>query len=665
MTDTPIQIAGDKIRLALAGELAGKTAASATYRARFVRAGRARGAPGAELIIEAQALERAAPQFDRCAVFLDHAGLFEHPSLTRLAGVTAEPVYNPQEQALEGCIRLSSSPAGELARALIDELLAAPDRAPDLGLSIVFYGQFAPRLDPDQPRRVTAIRQVESVDLVFKPAAGGRILEKLSALNEAFNPNPAGAAPAKGANQPMQTQAEPQPITNTEPADSPAWAEAQTAAAADVLIASSGLPAPARLRLSQARYRSPAELQSAIDAERAYLATLAADRVIDIGGAAPRSPQISGGLSSLDQIGLALDGLVQGTRPRRGVQPLSGVRELYHLLSGDYEMTGVYQGERVSLANVNSSTMASLVANALNKAVMAEFQRYPQWWAPIVNPMDFDSLQAVRWTTLGGVGELPTVAEGAAYTELTWDDKYETAAFVKKGGYLGLTMEAIDKDETGRLRAAPRALAQAAWLTLSKSISSIFTQAAGAGPTLADGTALFHATRGNVGSAALSLTSWNAARSAMRKFSELHSGVRLGALAAPKYLLVPADLEITALQVIASEHDYTYALANGQAAPANVNAQGGSLAERMAFARERVIVVDLWSDANDWAAVCDPILYPTIGVGFRYGRTPEIFSVASPTAGLMFTNDTLPIKVRFVYACGAVDWRGMYKANVA
>ena len=53
----------------------------------------------------------------------------------------------------------------------------------------------------------------------------------------------------------MQTQPEPQPITNSEPADSPAWAEAQTAAAADALIASSGLPAAARLRLSQARYR--------------------------------------------------------------------------------------------------------------------------------------------------------------------------------------------------------------------------------------------------------------------------------------------------------------------------------------------------------------------------------------------------------------------------
>jgi surface antigen len=62
----------------------------------------------------------------------------------------------------------------------------------------------------------------------------------------------------------------------------------------------------------------------------------------------------------------------------------------------------------------------------------------------------------------------------------------------------------------------------------------------------------------------------------------------------------------------------------------------------MNAARERVVVVDLWTDANNWAAVADPRLYPSIGLGFRYGRTPEVFSVASPTAGLMFSNDTMP-----------------------
>ncbi len=300
------------------------------------------------------------------------------------------------------------------------------------------------------------------------------------------------------------------------------------------------------------KYSTAEELKSAIEGEETYLASLTADRVINIGGNPPRSPQITGMANSLDRIQLALDALLSGTQPPAGIQPLDRNQELYHLLSGDYEMNGVFQGERIQFGNVNSSTMANMVANALNKVVMQEFQTYPQWWTPITIPMDFNNLQAVKWLTLGGVGELPTVAEGAAYTELTWDDKYETSTFYKKGGYLGLTMEAIDKDDTGRLRNAPRALAQAAWLTLSKSVSSIFTASSGVGPTLTDGDALFHTNHANLGTTALSITSYIAARLAMRKYTEVNSGERLGALTAPKFILVPPDLEITALQVLAS-----------------------------------------------------------------------------------------------------------------
>ncbi len=79
--------------------------------------------------------------------------------------------------------------------------------------------------------------------------------------------------------------------------------------------------------------------------------------------------------------------------------------------------------------------------------------------------------------------------------------------------------------------------------------------------------------------------------------------------------------------------------------------------------RDRVIIIDLWTDVNNWAAVADPRLYASIGLG-RYGETPEI-SVASPDSGLMFTNDVMPIKVRWFYAAGVMDHRGLYKANVA
>jgi len=408
-------------------------------------------------------------------------------------------------------------------------------------------------------------------------------------------------------------------------------------------------------------------MQAAIERLTGSLAQAIEPRVVQGMGVAPRQ-RISVGPGSLEQIELATVALLNGVSPALGVAPLSGVRELYHLLSGDYRMTGLFDPDHVYLANVNESTMAGLVANALNKKLINEFQDFPRWWAKAVTIENFTSLQDVRWITLGGIGELPTVAAGAAYTELTWDDSTETDAFVKKGGYLGITLEAIDKDDTGRLRAAPRALARSAWLTLSKSISAIFTDASGLGPTMADTGTLFNATavtttggHANLSTtAALSYSNWKTVRIAMMKQAELHSGERLGALTAPYLLWVPIDLEVTALQTLGSAGEPGSADYD-----TNVFAEGNEREARISSARDRVIVCPLWTDTDNWAAQADPRLYPSIGLGYRFGETPEIYSVASPTGGLMFTNDTLPIKVRYFFAVGPTDWRGLYKVNIA
>ena len=438
------------------------------------------------------------------------------------------------------------------------------------------------------------------------------------------------------------------------------WLEASRDATIEAIISASGLPTNVQTHLRAQTYDSPAELRSAIQLQRDMLADLHADRVVQVGGSAPRSSGISLGRAPLEQVEAAFEALMLGVSPPEGVAPLSGIREMYHLLSGDYDMHGIYHPERIQLANVTCATMASITANAMNKTIVNMFQQYPHWWEKITSEQDFTNLQQVKWITLGGVGELPTVAEGAAYTELTWDDQVETADFVKKGGYLGITLEAIDKDDTRRLRAAPKALAQAAWLTLSKSVSAVFTDNSGVGPTMSDSVALFDAAHSNLLTVALSHAQWIVVRTAMMKQTELHSGERLGFLTAPKYVVVPIDLETTALVMLASE-----GLPGGANNDENVFASGDAHTTRMASARERVIVCPLWTDTNNWAAVADPMLYPSIGIGFRYGRTPEIFSVASPTAGLMFTNDTLPVKVRFFYAVGPTDYRGLHKSNVA
>ena len=676
------------------------------YQVRMIRAGRVRaqGNKPSNIEIPAEPIREAlaAGKFVGLAVFLDHSGWFDYPSLKNLVGVTTSAEWNEAEQSADGVIRFYESPAANIAIDILDGMLADQAQGsavPDVGLSLVFWPRWAPRDNDEDLRRLAEIKHIESVDWVFEPGADGRVKKALAALSslsgepeEALPPaeiNGAGnppQSPLKGGGIPAPTinlggiamdpeeeqlnseeETTSQPAPAAEPAAPPpatdlsAWQQAMVRTAAQGMIATSGLPAASRERLASLPYGSPEEVTVAIEAERAYLAKLQENQVVQIGGYAPRGGQIQGGLNAMDKIALAVDALISGTQPEKGVAPLTGIRELYMLLSGDFELTGRFQSERVTLANADSSTMASLVADALNKRVTNMFQEYPRWWEPICTIEDFNTLQQVKWITLGGIGTMPTVAEGAVYTELTWDDKAETADFVKKGGYLGISLEAIDKDDTRRLQAAPRALAQAAWLALGSSVSAIFTASAGVGPTLADTYALFEAAHhANLGTTALSFTEYAAARAAMRAQAELNSGAVLGALTAPRFLLVPPELEITALQILATEQQ-----------PAQSNFEENPFAEgdghdaRMKAARSRVIVVDLWTDAGDWALVADPKLYPSIGLGFRYGRTPEIFSVASPTAGLMFTNDTMPIKARFFYAVGPIDYRGLYKENVA
>jgi hypothetical protein len=671
------------------------------YQVRMIRAGRVRaqGNKPSNIEIPAEPIREAlvAGKFVGLAVFLDHSGWFNYPSLKNLVGVTTSAEWNEADQSVDGVIRFYESQAANIAIDLLDGMLADQAQGsavPDVGLSLVFWPRWAPRENDEDGgyssavRRLAEIKHVESVDWVFEPGADGRVkkaLAALSSLSGAPVESENGESPleqgeinlggiemadegeystfeqlnSEGEHRTFEATSQPAAVP-TPDTDLNAWQQAMVRTAAQGMIAASGLPAASRERLASLQYGSPEEVTVAIEAERAYLAKLQENQVVQIGGYAPRGGHIQGGLNPMEKIALAVEALIAGTQPEKGVAPLTGIRELYMLLSGDFELTGRFQSDRVSLANADSSTMASLVANALNKRVTNMFQEYPRWWEPICTIEDFNTLQQVKWITLGGIGTMPTVAEGAAYTELTWDDKAETADFIKKGGYLGISLEAIDKDDTRRLQAAPRALAQAAWLALGTSVSAIFTANAGVGPNLADTYALFEAAHhANLGTTALSFTEYAAARAAMRAQTELNSGSVLGALTAPRYLLVPPELEITALQILATEQQ-----------PAQANylenpfAEGDGHDARMNVARSRVIVIDLWTDANDWALVADPRLYPSIGLGFRYGRTPEIFSVASPTAGLMFTNDTMPIKARFFYAVGPIDYRGLYKENV-
>jgi len=677
-----------------------------TYACTFMAAGRVKMADQqpSDWHIPASAIAEAQALFDGRPVYLDHPDLggfagigmpwHQEPKVARLVGITFGPQWDPAAQAMTGGIRLydrAEGSPGWLVGRLFDQILedqAAGREVPPIGLSAVFF--HTAHLDADTGLRVTdRIEHIESVDIVYDPGAAGYIKAALAAcggagrsepvcaptrarsesvfslLDSAVSPIPEGDLPMSEPTAVVLPSAVGAPLVGAPSASAPPDSERLASERHDSQRLASDRLASERLDQLEAESKLLSDhskrLSDQLDRLTRAMVAVAEDRAVK--GVEPSLPGgVRGMQSSLDQVSAAVEAMLSGVRPAGNVQPLTGVRELYTLLSGDYEMTGRFNADRVYLANVNTSTMAGLVANALNKRVVNQYQEYPRWWEPAVTEEDFATLQQIRFITLGGIGDLPTVNEGAAYTELTWDDSTETADFVKKGGYLGLTLEAIDKDDTRRLQAAPRALAQAAWLTLGKTIAALFTANSGYGATMADAHYVFDASNhSNLGSTAFSHEAWVATKILMMKVTEVNSGERLAALTKPYLIWVPVDLEDAAVAELAT--------GEGEIGNAdyhvNADALANALTDRLSRARERVIVCPFWTDANDWVAQANPLLYPGLGLGYRYGRTPEIYSVASPTAGLMFTNDTMPIKVRFFFAAGFTDYRAWYKHIVA
>ncbi len=196
---------------------------------------------------------------------------------------------------------------------------------------------------------------------------------------------------------------------------------------------------------------------------------------------------------------------------------LSGVKELYMMMTGDRNLYGGYYPEHVQLATTANFT--GLVKNAMNKIVAdtwAELGRAGyDWWYRVTAQEHFETLNTVTGILVGTVGSLPEVAEGGEYTELKVGDSPETQDFTKYGGYIPLTLELIDRDNTRKLALYPRELAKAGIRKVSSLVAAVFTDNSAVGPTMADTGALFNATavttaggHANLLTTALSAAEW-------------------------------------------------------------------------------------------------------------------------------------------------------------
>jgi hypothetical protein len=188
------------------------------------------------------------------------------------------------------------------------------------------------------------------------------------------------------------------------------------------------------------------------------------------------------------------------------------------------------------LEAATTSTLTTVVKNTVNIMAANAYSQREMWWEPIVTTHEVDTIDDATLARVYGTDVLPTVAEGAAYTELPLEDEEETAAFVKRGGYIGITLETLMSDKINFVQRIPQGLADAWYNTQSDLVANVFTVNSNTGPVLGTTGALFNATalssaggHANLLTTALSYAQFGTCRTAMMKQTDqtLGTGRRL------------------------------------------------------------------------------------------------------------------------------------------
>jgi hypothetical protein len=590
------------------------------------------------------ALRESVELWEGAETFIDHGGYWGGRSVRDLAGVCSQVRFDEDHKGIR--VRLEPfGPSGKLLDAIGQEWLEVKGNKPSVGFSadVLFTGK---------GKEVKQILRVFSLDLVYKPARGGAFLRVLNSMYARQPDWGVGELEKESLNMENETVEE---TKVKEPGVDAGLLLAVQETLLESKLSQANLPAAltdqVRKQFSGKVFKA-AELDQSIQDARELLASLQGGGVIKGASAGVQM------VNERDRLQAAADDLLGAPREHgmenAKVARLSGIRELYMTLTGDFDLHGRVFPERVALAD--SDSVPNILKNAFNKIMIQQWDELGRagyrWWEKVVDVQHMESIQQVSGILLGEVSALGVVDEGTGYGELEIGDSGETKNFQKYGGLLPITIEMIDKDETHKLRQLPKKMVSSAVRNVSGLVSGLFTSSSGTGPLMADGLHVFEAAvHGNVGTAALAAASFEAASLAIYNQGMISTDTTKPKLALDaKYLLVPRGLRLTAMRIL-------YPSFEREANIFSENMQRGDLGD--------VITVPEWSDANDWAAIADPRMAPGIILAERFGVMPELFVADNPLGHDMVHSDVINLKVRHFLAVFVADYRPLYKANVA
>ena len=326
-------------------------------------------------------------------------------------------------------------------------------------------------------------------------------------------------------------------------------------------------------------------------------------------------------------------------REFRGYTILEMVREF--LESRGVNTRGMGKTELVTRGFHSTSDFPLLFSNLAGKSLDAAYAEEPHTWGPIARQRNLPDFKNASDLVVAGDLTPELLLEGGEYkagTLVEGQHQWKLATYARK---ITLTRQAIINDDLSAMERIPDMLGRGFRRLESNMIWALIT---GNAVTSVDGLALFHANHVNTGSGAIATAGYNAARKAMRKQKDL-AGNTINLT--PQYMIVPSDLEATALQFLYPS-GFMPNTRTGDNGPTTVQTANVQL----------ITEPRLDGSATQWYLACAPSQVEGIVYGYLAGEE-------GPT---IVTNekrdpDGVEMLARFDFGCAVKDFRFIYRSS--
>jgi len=430
------------------------------------------------------------------------------------------------------------------------------------------------------------------------------------------------------------------------------------------LSSESILPQPSKDRITEMfkdKIVTTEEVDNAIKAEKEYLGKMVESNMVN--DMSLENIRLTTGLDPKDRLQIAMDKLL-GLEPEdeekeawAKVPSFRGLKEAYIEFTGDKDV----RGNDGIMKEAISSDFPQALGTSMERRLLKEYSRLDvnTAWRKFASIENVDNFKTQDRIQIGGLADLPTVAENGTYTTFNSPNEVKASyAVIKKGKILVVTWEMIKNDDLRMVSRLVSEMGKAASRTLAKFVFDLILNVSGGvinAGTIYDSKALYHADHSNTTTDDLDYDPVDAAITAMANQLQADSNEPLNINA--KYLMVPYELRAAAKLLIESEKKPS---SSGTGTIESINPNYKSL--------EPIILPKgyLRADQNNWYVLADPADLEYLNIGFLDGKQePELFLQDQPTVATVFTNDQIKYKVRHVYSGVQTDYRGYYGGIVS